>query len=58
MPTDKIVAPGRPPELLEAESCRRERAHTVLVGTSYVVNRPREIVVRRVPATTLVEEVQ
>ncbi len=44
-------------ELLEADSCRVEGAHSVLRGTAYVMGRPREVVVRRVPRLVLVEQV-
>lgn len=57
MPTYRLAPPGQQPELLDADSCRREGAHTVLRGTALVMNQPREVVVRRVPADVLVEEV-
>lgn len=57
MPTYRLTPSGQQSELLDADSCRREGAHTVLRGTALVMNQPREIVVRRVPADVLVEEV-
>lgn len=57
VPTYRLTPSDEPPELLEADSCRREGIHTVLRGTVLVMGRPREIVLRRVPAHVLVEEV-
>ena len=55
MPSYRLTPPGEPPELLRADTARREGIHTVLRGTAYVMGRPREVVVRRVPADVLVE---
>ena len=55
MPTYRLTTPGQPDELLEADSARVEGIHTVLRGTVRVMNRPREVVVRRVPRSVLVE---
>ena len=57
MPTYRLTPPDQPSELLEADSARREGIHTVLRGTAYVIGRPREVVLRRVPASVLVEVV-
>lgn len=57
MPTYRLIAPGEPPELLEADSARQQRGHTTLRGAALVMGRPREIVLRRVPRYVLVEEV-
>jgi hypothetical protein len=56
VPTYRLTAPDSI-ELLEADSCRVGGAHSVLHGTAYVMGRPREVVVRRVPRLVLVEEV-
>jgi hypothetical protein len=56
-PTYRLPSPAGSTELVEAESCRAEGAMTVLRGTAYVMGRPREVVVRRVPRHGLVEEV-
>ena len=50
MPVYRLTPPGQPAELVEADSCRVEGAWTVLRGTVLVMNRPREIVMRCVPA--------
>ncbi len=55
MPTYRLTPPGQPYELLEADSARVEGIHTVLRGTAYVMGRPREVVVRRVPRNVRVE---
>ena len=55
MPVYRLHAPGQPPELLEADSARVEGIHTVLRGTALVMGRPREVVLRRVPASVAVE---
>lgn len=57
MPVYRLHHPDQPAELLEADSARREGIHTTLRGTVLVMGRPREIVLRRVPAAVLVEEV-
>ncbi len=56
MPTYRLTTPDSI-ELLEADSCRVEGAHSVLRGAAYVMGRPREVVVRRVPRPVLVEQV-
>jgi uncharacterized protein YcsI (UPF0317 family) len=56
VPTYRLTTPDSV-ELLQADSCRVEGAHTVLRGTALVMGRPRELVVRRVPRPVLVEEV-
>jgi hypothetical protein len=58
MPTYRLTAPDGSSELLEAESCSVEGVMTVLRGTAYVMGRPREVVVRRVHRTVLVELVE
>lgn len=55
MPVYRLHSPGSPPELLEADSARVEGIHTVLRGTALVMGRPREVVLRRVPASVRVE---
>jgi hypothetical protein len=57
MPTYRLTAPDNSVEMLEADSARREGVHTVLRGTAYVMGRPRQIVVRRVPQDVRVEVV-
>ena len=52
MPLYRITPPG---ETVEAEHVRREDAHTVLTATTLVIGKPREVVVRRVPAGVMVE---
>ncbi len=49
MPTYRSTRPDGSSELLEADSCRVEGIHTVLRGTAYVIGRPRDFVVRRMP---------
>ena len=58
MPVFCIHHHREPPELLEADSARREGIHTTLRGTVLVMGRPREVVLRRVPATVALEEVE
>jgi hypothetical protein len=58
MPVYRLTAPGQQPELLEADYVRDEGRMVSLRGTALVMGRPREIVVRRVPRTVLVEELQ
>lgn len=58
MPSTASPRPGQPAEDVHADSYRREGAHLVLRGTALVMNLPREIVVRRVPAHVRVEEVR
>jgi hypothetical protein len=55
VPVYRLHSPGQPPELLEADSARVEGIHTVLRGTALVMGRPREVVLRRVPAVVRVE---
>lgn len=55
MPTYRLTPPG---ELVEADSLRDEGRTVALIGTALVMNRPRDIVVRRVPADVLVEVVE
>ncbi|MBW3646822.1 MAG: hypothetical protein KY440_03465 [Actinobacteria bacterium] len=57
MPMYRLTPPGQPGELLEADTARSEGIHTVLRGVVLVMGKPREIVLRRVPADVLVEEV-
>ena len=54
MPTCRLTTPGQPEELLDADSASVEEIHTVLRGTAYVMGRPREVVVRRVPRDVIV----
>ena len=55
MPVYRLHVPGQPPELLRADSARAEGIHTVLRGTAVVMGRPREVGLRRVPASVRVE---
>lgn len=57
MPVYSITWPSAPAEELEADSARSEGIHTVLRGTVLIIGRPREIVLRRIPAHVAVEEV-
>ena len=57
MPIYRLMSVGQPDELLVADSARVEGIHTVLRGTVHVMGRPREVVVRRAPASVLVEVV-
>ena len=57
MPVYRLHSPGQLPELLHADSARVEGIHTVLRGTTLVMGRPREVVLRRVPASVRVEVV-
>ncbi len=57
MPTYRLTTPGQPDELLEADSARREGSHTVLRSTAYVMGKPREVVLRRVPGSVVVQQV-
>lgn len=54
MPLYRLTPPG---ELVEADSARQEDIHTVLRSTTLVIFKPREIVLRRVPAGVSVEVV-
>ena len=54
MPLYRLTPPG---ELVEADSIRDERGTVALIGTALVMNRPRDVVVRRVPASVVVEVV-
>ena len=54
MPLYRLTPPG---EFVAAESIRDEGRTVALIGTALVMNRPRDIVVRRVPADVLVEVV-
>jgi hypothetical protein len=53
VPLYRLTPPG---ELIEADSARQEGIHTTLRGYVLVMGRPREIVLRRVPASVRVEE--
>jgi hypothetical protein len=58
MPLYRLTPPG---EFLEADSARREGIHTTFRGVVLVMGRPREVVLRRVPAAVqaeLVDEVE
>ena len=57
MPVFRLSPPDAPAELLEADSARVEGNHTVLRGFVLVMNRPREVVLRRVPLAVVVEQV-
>jgi hypothetical protein len=57
VPIYRLTSPGKQPELLEADYVRDEGLMRSLRGTTLVMGRPREIVVRRVPREVLVEEV-
>ncbi len=57
MPVYRLTPPTGPAELLEADSARVEGIHAVLRGTAYVMGRPREVVLQRVPRSVLVEPV-
>jgi hypothetical protein len=57
VPTYRLTHPDGSTELLEADSARVEGAHTTLYGTALVIGRPREVVVRRAPASVQVEPV-
>ncbi len=52
MPLYRLTPPG---ELVEADSAGVEGIHTVLRGTKIVIGQPRQVVLRRVPATVQVE---
>ncbi len=52
MPIYRLTPPG---ELVEADSLRDEGRTVALIGTALVMNRPRDIVIRRVPSNVLVE---
>ena len=54
MPMYRLTPPG---ELVEADSVRDEGRTVALIGTALVMNRPRDVVVRRVPASVVVEVV-
>ena len=55
MPLYRLTPPG---ELVAAESIRDEGRTVALIGTALVMNRPRDIVVRRVSSAVLVEVVE
>lgn len=55
MPLYRLTPPG---ELVEADSVRDEGRTVALIGTALVMNRPRDVVVRRVPQDVLVEVVE
>lgn len=58
MPTYRLMTnPNGSTELLQADNDRVEGIFTVLRGTAYVIGRPREVVVRRVPSSVRVERV-
>lgn len=47
MPTYRIrFADSRPDELVEAERLAEQAGALVLLGTAYVMNRPRDVVLR------------
>lgn len=52
MPLYRLTPPA---EYIEADSARQEGIHVVLRGTALVMGSPREVVLRRVPATVTVE---
>ena len=54
MPLYRLTPPG---EVVEADLVRDEGRTVALIGTALVMNQPRDIVVRRVPRTVLIEEV-
>jgi hypothetical protein len=56
VPTFRVTLPDQPPELLEADYLRDEGPMKSLRGTALVMGRPREIVLRRVPSSVLVEQ--
>ena len=58
MPTYRLTTPGQPDELLQADSARREGIHTVLRDTAYVMGRPLEVVLRRLPRSVTVTVVE
>ncbi len=57
LPTYRLTNPNGSAELLQADNDRVEGIFTVLRGTAYVIGRPREVVVRRVPSNVRVERV-
>jgi hypothetical protein len=57
VPTYGLTAPDDSVKLLQANSARREGIHTVLRGTAYVMGRPREVLLRRLPHNVRVEGV-
>jgi hypothetical protein len=52
VPIYRLTPPG---ELVEADNARQEGIHTVLRGQVLVIGSPREIVLRRVPLSVIVE---
>lgn len=52
MPTYRLTPPG---DLVQADSLRDEGRTVALIGTALVMNRPRDIVIRRVPSNVLVK---
>jgi hypothetical protein len=52
MPLYRLTPPG---ELVRADSARAEGIHTVLRGMTFVIGKPREVVLRRVPSSVTVE---
>ncbi len=54
----RLTRPTGRAEMLDADSARVEGIHTVLRGTAYVMGRPREVVLRRVPSNVSVEQVE
>lgn len=52
MPLYRLTPPG---ELVEADSARHEGIHLVLRGTTLIIGQPRQVVIRRVPSTVIVE---
>lgn len=54
MPMYRLTPPG---DLVEAEGIRDEGRTVALIGTALVMNRPRDVVIRRVPSSVLIEEV-
>jgi len=54
MPLYRLTPPG---DVVDADLVRDEGSTVALMGTALVMNQPRDIVVRRVPVTVLIEEV-
>ena len=55
MPVYRLTLPGK---LVEADSARQEGIHLVLRGMALVIGKPREVVIRRVPAGVIIEVVE
>ena len=54
LPIYRLTPPG---ELVEADSLREEGRTVALIGTALLMNRPRDIVIRRVPSSVVIEVV-